>query len=481
MNFIDKSIAPLFPGWAMRRAQARNALRVMAGYEGANPSRTRKSRTDKGSANAVVGKSAEALRVYARHLEQNYDVADGALDILVANTIGTGIRPEPQVRNRDGEPSQEFNDALLDLWRDWIRKPEVTGELDYYSAQRLAARSFFRDGEVFAQHVTGIGPKIDHMTRVPYSIELIESDYCPFLDDIRGRITQGVRHNAWGRPTAYQFYLEHPGDTHTLSTETKMVSADRISHVKLVKRLRQTRGVSVFASVVARLDDIKEIDESERIAARVAAAMTGFIKKGTPDIYNAADFDSDGYRDLSVDPGMIFDDLLPGEDVGTIQSNRPNNALIPFRDAQLRSAAGGLGASFSSLSKNYNGTYSAQRQEMVEQSAIYGGPWAYFCNRFCSPVWTNFVQMAVLSGAVRVPSDVDRNTITDADHSRPALPWIDPVKETKADIMGIEADLWSRSDVQRRRGINPEETRQRIKREREQDQNDGFTGDDNEQ
>jgi capsid protein len=83
---------------------------------------------------------------------------------------------------------------------------------------------------------------------------------------------QGVELNSWGRPRAYHIYKNHPGDGLTYSSDTKRVSADRMFHLKLVKRLHQVRGVSVFASTLARFDDIKEIDESERVAARVAAA-----------------------------------------------------------------------------------------------------------------------------------------------------------------------------------------------------------------
>ena len=54
---------------------------------------------------------------------------------------------------------------------------------------------------------------------------------------------------------------------------------------------------------------------------------------------------------------------MVGEEIGTIDTNRPNPNLQAYRDGQLRASAAGLGASYSSISRNYNGTYSAQRQE----------------------------------------------------------------------------------------------------------------------
>ena len=175
---------------------------------------------------------------------------------------------------------------------------------------------------------------------MPFSLELLESDFLPYdlNDDAKG-IVQGIEVNNWRRPRAFHLYKQHPGDGGAASTETKRVEANRVIHLKLVKRLHQLRGMTVFASVLGRLDDIKEIDESERIAARVAAAMAAYIKKGNPDAYNESEYDENDLRTMEMAPGMIFDDLRPGEDIGTINPNRPNNALIPFRDAQLRSAA----------------------------------------------------------------------------------------------------------------------------------------------
>ena len=124
MNWLTKAIASISPGWALNRERASHALKAF--YEVGESSRLRKSRTDKGSANAQNLRSATKLRILARHMEENLDIANGALDVLVANTVGRGIRPEPQVRDKGGQPLKEVNDQLLKLFEDWRFKPEVT-------------------------------------------------------------------------------------------------------------------------------------------------------------------------------------------------------------------------------------------------------------------------------------------------------------------------------------------------------------------
>ena len=54
---------------------------------------------------------------------------------------------------------------------------------------------------------------------------------------------------------------------------------------------------------------------------------------------------------------MIFDDLRPGEDLGMVESNRPNVHLSEFRNGQIRMVAAGTRSGYSSVARDYNGTY----------------------------------------------------------------------------------------------------------------------------
>lgn len=45
-----------------------------------------------------------------------------------------------------------------------------------------------------------------------------------------------------------------------------------------------------------------------------------------------------------------------------VKSDRPNPNLQSFRNGQLRAVAAGSRGSYSSISRDYDGTYSAQRR-----------------------------------------------------------------------------------------------------------------------
>ena len=99
-NLIDSIIRYVSPAAALKREHSR---RVLADYEAAKADRLRKNRRETGSGNAAVVRAGSSLRQQARHLEQNYDIALGVLNVMVANTIGPhglGGDPPPR-RNAD--------------------------------------------------------------------------------------------------------------------------------------------------------------------------------------------------------------------------------------------------------------------------------------------------------------------------------------------------------------------------------------------
>lgn len=454
---LDRAILAVSPQWGERRARARlNALAYSRAYEAAEPTRLRRSAREAGSGNMAMGTSLTSIRANARHLDRNGDLVTGALNALVQNTIGAaGITVEPQPRNAAGDIDESLATQLERLWRDWCKRPEVTWTHDWPSAQRLLARSCYRDGEVLVQELPGAVAYLDHGTMVPYSLEIIESDLLPIdYDDPSRNILQGVECNAWGRPIGYHLYKQHPGDPHTYADVTKRVSAERIRHIRLIKRIGQRRGESLLASVLTRLDDLKDYEESERIAAKIAASMAAFIVKGDAQSFNAEAPQGEARR-MHFQPGMVFDDLRPGESVGTVDTKRPNPNLETYRNGQLRAAAAGMCLSFSTFAKNYNGTYSAQRQELVEQYGAYGVLSAEMISQINRPVYERFCAAALASGELVLPRNFVPQALADALYLAPTMPWIDPEREAKAMQILEDNAYMSGPEIIRRRGANP--------------------------
>lgn len=469
MELIDKIISTFNPKAGAMRAYWK--LRQKRLYDAAKTNNYHRKPASQGSGDKNMDHARGKIRDWARYLDENHDLAIGVLDELVNKIVGTGITLEPLAASAGGVPAQELNRQIANLWRRWGKSPEVTGELNMNQLQRQMARTWLRDGEGLIQHVLGNKPGLVNSAGIPYALELIEADYLPFefIDENRG-ILHGVQKNAWGRPTNYFLLKEAPDESNfrfikITDDSTKRVQAELISHIKFTRRLKQTRGVSIFHGVAYRLDDIKDYEESERVAAKIAASFCAGIRKGT-DFDPSQGEENKQYREMEMQAGMIFDDLLPGEDIFSIDSNRPNPELSNFRNSQMKAVAGGTGTSYSSISRNYDGTYSAQRQELVESRPAYSGMRDYFISALLDPVYRHFINAAILSGALRVPPGVDIETVFEADWIPPPQPWIDPLKEIKADREAVDAEFKTTAQVVRERtGRDPNIVREQIKAE----------------
>ncbi len=481
MGWYDRLIASTFPDYAVRRMRAR---KLQALFDAEKPSRTFNPKAETRGPNASTSSAPKQIREVMREMEQNSDVINGALDILCTNVVGGGLVPEPMVLTRGGEPHEETNAFISAERKRWAQEPEVTGLEDDASAQLLMARTLFRDGAVLMQHISGNRRGLTHGTDIPYSYEMIEPDL--LVDDpsaFRNRtdVFGGIQVNQWRRPVTYHLWKVHPGDLghfarRLTDQDRKQVPARNISYIRWATRINQLHGISKFHAVIRRLADIAEIDETERVAARVAASLAAFIIKGDPGDYGDVatnpengDPDEAGERHIQLRPGMVFDDLQPGESVETIDSKRPNNALIDFRAAQLRAGAGGIGISYSSWSKDYNGSYSAQRQELVEQHRLYTPLWAKFVSRLELPKHNRFIEALMLAGWVP-PRDVDLTTLRNVVFTQPALPWIQPLQEAKAYESLLASGVESQSNVIRSRGQDPRDIRRQRTQENAQEQ-----------
>ncbi|NTZ36196.1 phage portal protein [Enterobacter sp. JMULE2] len=257
MNILTRAIRHISPGWAASRL--RSEMQVQA-YEAAKPSRTHSARRENRSANTAVFAAGASIREQARWLDENHDLAIGILDKLEERVVGArGIQIEPQPLTPDGKVHEDFAAEIARLWDKWAEAPEVTGCFSLAEAQRLMLRSAVRDGEVFAQLIRGPVKGVEYHSDVRFTFEMLEADFVPLNLTGTGdgyNTIMGVNVNAWNRPVGYHVYKFHP-QSGLGSSQTKIIPADRILHLAVRKRLHQVRGVSIFAGVLQRLDDIK--------------------------------------------------------------------------------------------------------------------------------------------------------------------------------------------------------------------------------
>ena len=473
MNRFDRLIAYFAPRAAAERARARVAIEA---YAAAKDTRLRNIKRTSSGPNATVRSDAVTLRRMARQFDEDSDLAKRALDLLVQNVIGPGITPEPTARTADGTAAVDFNEAVARRLRDWRRRPEVTRRFSDAAAKRLAFRSLMRDGEVLIQHVRGSAPGLTHSTALPYSYELIDADRLPMDYDNQvgrisagGTIVQGIALNDWNEPQAYflnPYLVDDRRSLGSLNTSTPIrKDAADILHAALISRIGQLRGVSQFATVMSRLEDMNEVDEAERIAVRIAASI-GLAIYSSKNQKPAVDADDDT-RTFEFQPGFVLS-LDPDDKAEMLESKRPTESLMPWRKSQSQAFAGGVNVGYSSLMMDYLGTYSSQRQELVEAFASFGVIWSHWVDTVEEPMYRETLKLLIATDAdIRTLSrELDERTIYDAEFSRPVMPWVDPVKEAESLQLQYDLGIKTKASMIRERGGNPEETTEAVAEEK---------------
>jgi lambda family phage portal protein len=438
----------MWPFSRKRRVGRRN-------YAGAQVNRLTTDWVSQGtSADAEIKNSLRVLRNRARALVRDSDFAKSALRAVRNNVVGQGIKHQAQVRMiRGGRLDERLNAQIEYEFKKWGKAENchVGGTLSWGQIQQLCLNSMIESGEVFVRLVR----QPFGNSRIPFALEVIEADLLD--DDYTGleqngnRVRMGVELDDWSRPVAYHFLNYHPGDYQFSSDQIAKkrrtrISADEIIHLYSIDRPGQTRGVTAFASAIMRLNNLKGYEEAEIIAARASSAMMGFVRTPDQELFEDGTFEDQSVLDFA--PGSIRR-LAPGEEMQFFSPSRPDDAFTPFVAQMLRAVASGVGCSYTQVSSDFSkSNYSSSRLELLETRAHYKTLQQYMIEKLCQPIYERWVEMAVMSGQLRMPAfDMDPDRYYECKWIAPAAQFVDPQKEAEAYKSMIRSGIMTLSQV----------------------------------
>lgn len=440
-----------------RSYQAAKASRLLADF--LSPS---------SSADKEIRNSIRTLRDRARELCRNEPYAQRALQIFRTNVVGeNGLHFQSKARNIPrpneilGELDQQGNDIIESRWREWGRAGicDVTGKYSWIDLQNLVIDGLIRDGEVLIKHIRNADNDYG------YAVQLIEPD---FLDeeynttnkDTGNRIIMGVEINNFNRPVAYHLFAgpSHPYDDlgYGINKAGRIrVPANEIIHIFTQERSQQTRGVTHFAPVMDSQHMLNGYLQAELIAARLAASKSLFLS--SPD---GVAYDGDDYADLApimdVEPGSITQ-LKPGTEIQPWSPDHPMTAFADFHKSVLRAIASGLGISYVSLSNNLEGvSYSSIRQGATEERDHFKALQKFLIQHFAEPIFREWLSIGIAKGVLPFPDNRFEKFASAAHFKGRGFSPIDPQKEIRAWIDGLQNGIYSPSDVQAHFGRDAE-------------------------
>jgi lambda family phage portal protein len=410
------------------------------------------ARTVEGLNTAILAGATTAARRAAWYARNNPWVAT-AVDSLVGNVVGAGIKPQST------HPDRAVRETLQSLWLRWTDHTDVGGLADFYGIQAMAVRAMIESGESFAR--LRVAPDADDT--IPLYIELLDREQVPtdLHREIGGgaRIRAGIEFDSAGRRVAYRVLSSRPGDPlGPLRMDPVRVPAADCLHLFKPLSAGQLRGITWLAPVLLRLHELDQFEDAALVKAKVAALFTGFITDPDGTVGGLSGSNNAGVLTVGMEPGSLIP-LPPGADI-RFSTPTENDAYAPFVKNHLRAVAAGMGLPYELVSGDLEGvTYSSIRAGLIEfRRRIEQLQHNIVVYQFCRPVWERFVRLAVLAGDLQAHDfDRDPSAYLGCEWLPPKFDYVDPKKDVEAEILAIEAGLKSRTQAISERGYDAEQ------------------------
>lgn len=455
MGMIDRVIAGLSPRWAVQRLQARTALTALMHYNAAT-SGNRGLVFNRATGDADATSSVRSvLAVSARDLVRNTPFATRAQQVIANNVVGDGIIWKVNATSKAARADMmrrlkaHFDTTAID----------ADGRSNLYGLQRLIMNAVVADGEVLVRRRRRL--PADRLP-LPFQVQVIEIDHLDTdkrdLSSSGPMIREGIEYDAIGRRVAYWLFDVHPGADlgWQRGLSSRRVPASEILHVYRQDRPGQMRGVSWFAPIALKLQDLDDYDDAQLMRQKVAACFAGF--RVVPDIDSAGQVNRENGSILTdpaglakLTPGRI-QTLPPGEDM-RFTSPPGVEGYDVFTRGVLMGVAAAMGLTYESLTGDLSRVnFSSARMGRMEMDRnVSSWQWLLMIPQFLQPLTAWAMEAADVSQALRPSRDLTIDWVP------PHRMLVDPAREIPAMIDEIRGGLASWQGQVRRLGYDPED------------------------
>jgi lambda family phage portal protein len=445
------------------------------------------------SIDSLLQQDLAVLRTRARDLQEGDPIFQRYLWMFKNNVLGDSgmalknkaIDPPRMVEKKlvNGPLDALANKIIEDHWWEWGKRENCTvaKNLTWKQVCDLALETSGTDGETLVRMV--VGAEADN----PYNfaLQLIETDRIDTAKtqkmDNGNVVKMGVEKRPSGEIVAYWIIDADPTDNlgvYSGGHTSRRYDAKDFVHLKMLRRIGQTRGWPIAAAVMLQLKMLDGYKEAVLVGARGGACNMAFLTK-TPEAggagYSGPNADGGG-KYMDAEPGLI-QELPQGMDVKVVDWNQPNGQFDPFVKACMRTAACGLGVSYPSLSSDYESVnFSSGRMARIEESEMWKALQCWFGDDFCTPIFSRWLETGLLAGAlyaelaggqrITLPASKFKKFNQPCWHGR-RWPWVDPQKEVAAKILELRSGLTSRTRILAELNIDRDELDEEIRQDNE--------------
>lgn len=403
------------------------------------------------SLNADILSTATTIQRRASYMARNNSHITAAVNALVTNIVGPGIKPSSQ------HPDRAIREALHAAWSTWVDQADFDGSGDFYALQAMSVRQMVEAGESFSRfrHDPDTGA---------FQIQMLHPEQVPIdsgLGLVTNRVRAGIEFDADGRRVAFHVLPFRPSDPLAPLTDfwaTIPVPVTEAVHLFNPVEPGQLRGLSWLAPVLLAVHELDQLQDAALMRAKLANLICAALVDAQGNAGGMPGTATNGTLDVDLEPGTILP-LPPGT---TLEFFDPKESQHygEFIKSHLQSIAAGLGIPYELLTGDLSSVnYSSIRAGLVEfRKRLEHWQHNVVIFRLCRPVWNRFIRTLVLTGQIdwRV-YQADPSAFHRVEWLPPKPQWVDPLKDTQAEEAAVAAGFKSRTQVITSMGYDPEQ------------------------
>jgi lambda family phage portal protein len=329
--------------------------------------------------------------------------------------------------------------AYDEYFADWCRSCDLTGRFSWAEVQRITVRGALRDGDSYALKV------FDAEGRA--KLQLVEAHRVanPEGEQVPKGMLDGVQFDKVGRIVGYSVIL---GDK-----TAKLIPAPSVCHIAEQDYCSGSRGLPLLQHSWSDIQTEDELLKLEALAVRNDSDFTRVLVKQGGYVPNNLAAELSGTNsngsNLASQMGGKLAVLEPGEDLKSIQSNRPSPVFVGFLEAIQRDIARGTGLPYEFSGNPSQAGGGALRLIAAKADRSFARWQTITIERLCTPAWGFVIGTAIANG--ELPDSPDWNKVS---WTTPKRLTIDAGRDAAQDRADLEMGLLSPSELYQQRGLD---------------------------
>lgn len=403
----------------------------------------------------------ETLVARQRDIVRNHGVANGAIQTLVDNIVGTGFRlaPKPnwRVLGWNQEQAREWSRKTAAEYKTWANTTEcdVAREMNMNSLTALVFRTGMNNGEALALPL--YLQRADCKWRT--AVQLVDPDRLgtPFDRLADDTVRYGIKKNQYGQPMGYYIAKSHPRDlplTRLGVNDWEFIPATtgfgrrRVIHIHDKERTGQSRGKPILSAVLPNFRMLSDYQRNEMKSAVTNSLVAAFIESpmGSEQLIQLFGGEASDERkgikaymqdraqwEAQLDGGAIIP-MYPGDKMSAFNPGRPNAIYKEFIETVVREIGVSTGLPYELIMKDFSKTsYASVRAALMEAWRFFAGRRQWLANYWLQPMYELWLEEAIQRGVIEAPGFYEnRAAYCHAEWIGPAKGYVDPVREAQA-------------------------------------------------